>query len=257
MEENKSVEISLRDLWKVFLRCWWVMLAVAIVFAGASYLFLRVTHKDVYTARASIWVMRKNTAGETSQQDVSISNNLIKDVLLISETDRVLDAVIAETGTALSKNELKKSFELTNETNTHVVELKVTVSTPAEAQAIANSLAHNICDTMNNYLFESEKYTNTKLIDEAVLPAKPSNPISKLTVFLSAFISALAAYVVFFVLHLLDDKINTADDVERYLGISVLGDIPNRRDVYRHRRKYGGYYSNYQSDAGEREVGAK
>ena len=50
MEENKSsVEISLRDLWKIFLRCWWVMLAAAIVFAGACYLFLHVTHKDVYT----------------------------------------------------------------------------------------------------------------------------------------------------------------------------------------------------------------
>lgn len=255
MEENKSsVEISLRDLWKIFLRCWWVMLAAAIVFAGACYLFLHVTHKDVYTARARIWVMRE-AAGQTAQQDVTISNNLIKDVLLISETDRVLDAVIAETGTALSKSELKKGFELTNETNTHVVELKVTVSAPAEAQAIANSLAHNICDTMNNYLFDSENYT--KMLDEAVLPEKPSNPISKLAVLLAAFIGALAAYIVFFVLHLLDDKVNTADDVERYLEISVLGDIPNRRDVYRHRRKYGGYYSNYQSGAGEREVDAK
>lgn len=255
MEENKSsVEISLRDLWKIFLRCWWVMLAAAIVFAGASYLFLRVTHKDVYTARARIWVMRE-TAGQTAQQDVTISNNLIKDVLLISETDRVLDAVIAETGTGLSKNELKKNLALTNETNTHVVELKVTVSAPAEAQALANSLAHNICDTMNNYLFDSENYT--KMLDEAVLPEKPSNPISKLAVLLAAFIGALAAYIVFFVLYLLDDKINTADDVKKYLEISVLGDIPNRRDVYRHQRKYGGYYSNYQSGAGEQEGDAK
>lgn len=248
MEENKSVEISLRDLWKNFLRCWWVMLAAATVFAGASYLFLRVTHKDVYTAQANIWVMRETTkATETS--DVSISNSLIKDVLLISETNRVLDAVITETGTGLSPAELKKSFTLSNETNTHVVKLAVTAKTPAEAQALANSLANNICNTMNNYLFNSENYT--KIIDEATLPGKPSNPISKIKVLLAALIGALAAYVVFFVLYLLDDKINTADDVEKYLEIGVLGDIPNRRNVAKYQKKYGTYYHGYRGEAGE------
>lgn len=245
MEENKKTEISLRDLWKIFLRCWWVMLAVAIVTAGASYLFLRVTHKDAYTAKTSIWVMRE-TAKVTETSDVSISNSLIKDVLLISETNRVLDAVITETGTKLSVDELKQSFTLSNEANTHVVKLTVTAATPAEAQMLANSLSSNICSTMNNYLFNSENYT--KIIDEAALPDKPSNPISKLVVFLAALIGAVIVYIVYLVLSLLDDKINTADDVRKYLEISVLGDIPNRRDVTRRQKKYGGYYHSYQAE---------
>ena len=96
---------------------------------------------------------------------------------------------------------------------------------------------------MNNYLFDSENYT--KIIDEATLPTSPSNPVSKLRVLIAAMVGAVLVYVVFFVLFLLDDKINSADDVRKYLEISVLGEIPNRRDVSRRKKKYGTYYQSY------------
>ena len=74
------------------------------------------------------------------------------------------------------------------------------------------------------------------------VPQTPSNPISKLAILLAALIGAAAVYGVFFVLHLLDDKINDADDVQNILGISVLGEIPNERDVSTHKKRYGSYY---------------
>ena len=32
-EKNSTFEISLRDLWQILVRCWWIMLAVAVVLA--------------------------------------------------------------------------------------------------------------------------------------------------------------------------------------------------------------------------------
>ena len=242
-ERGNEIEISLRDLWKIFLRCWWVMLAVAVVAAGAAYVFLRVTHRDAYTAKASIWVMREKSAEQsvTATSDVSIANNIINDVLLISESNRVLDAVRTDTGTELSKGALKSMLKISNEEETHIVNLSVTAKTPEEARALARAFAHNICDTMNNYLFDNENYT--KIIDDASLPTVPSNPISKVRVLIVALVGAVLVYAVFFLLHILDDKVNNADDVKRYLGISVLGQIPNRREVARRKNRYGNYYS--------------
>lgn len=50
------------------------------------------------------------------------------------------------------------------------------------------------------------------------------------------------SYSVFLVAFLLDDCIRTDEDVERYLGLSILGDIPDANDVKRH--QYG-YYASY------------
>ena len=46
------------------------------------------------------------------------------------------------------------------------------------------------------------------------------------------------------IIYLLDDRIRTEEDIERYLGLSVLGDIPNADDKKSH--QYG-YYKAYGS----------
>ena len=70
---------------------------------------------------------------------------------------------------------------------------------------------------------------------------------------LIAFVCALVVYAVYFILYLMDDKISTAEDVERYLGVSTLGVIPNRQDVMRRRSK-GGYHA---YDGGRQNIGSQ
>ena len=49
--------------------------------------------------------------------------------------------------------------------------------------------------------------------------------------------------MIFFVISLLDDGIKSDDDVERYLGLSVLGRIPDTNAP--HSKKYGYYGYGY------------
>ena len=42
--------------------------------------------------------------------------------------------------------------------------------------------------------------------------------------------AALIAYLVFFILYVTDDKINTAEDLDQYLGVNLLGQIPYRHN---------------------------
>lgn len=249
MDEEKStsreVEIRLTDLWEVFLRCWWVMAAVLIVVGAGVFLFLNVTHVDAYTATASIYVMREKDASQsvTSTADVSISNNIIKDCLLLAQTDRVLEAVCADSDLMLTTSALSRMISVGNEEETHFVYISVTAPDAEHAQQLTDSVADEICDTFNNYIFEGESYV--KVLDRAKVPTHPSNPISKIKVLLIAVVCALLVYAVYFVMFLLDDKINTQDDVQEYLGLSLLGQIPNKQDAGR-RKKYYAEYGNAQ-----------
>jgi hypothetical protein len=67
---------------------------------------------------------------------------------------------------------------------------------------------------------------------------------------LISLIAAIAVYGVFFVMYLLDDKISTADDVEKYLGVNILGMIPNRYDAQRKKKGKSGYYYSYSAYTG-------
>ena len=57
-----------------------------------------------------------------------------------------------------------------------------------------------------------------------------ANPISLTKILLIALAVCLVLYLVFFFLYVLDDKINTAEDIEKYLGLNMLGQIPYRHD---------------------------
>ena len=259
MEEEKSKEfelsINLKDFWYVFLRCWWVMAIVAVAVGAALYGFLSFTHKDQFTAQAKLYVMREKQENSRLQTaDVSISNNLIDDCVYSVHTDYVLDRVIENTGTKLTKAQLTRMISAANKVvgsssnststiNSHYVLVAVTAADPQSAQTLANEVSRQTC-SLFEYVFDGESYV--KIVDEAELPVKPSNPISKRNVLLIAFAGAVLVYALYFVLFLLDDKVNDAEDVRKYLDVNVLGQIPNRQDA--RRRKKGSAYYAYSAD---------
>ena len=73
-----------------------------------------------------------------------------------------------------------------------------------------------------------------------------------MTVLAMGMAVALLVYGIYFVRYLLDDKINQPEDVEKYLGVSVLGVIPNSEDSKRRYTKYGTYYAKSVTTAEEK-----
>ena len=117
----------------------------------------------------------------------------------------------------------------------------MTAADPVEAASLVTSLANVTCDFMNNDMYDGQKLF--KVVDQNVVPDQPSNPISMLKILLVAFACAIVVYAVYLVMFLMDDKINTPEDVERYLGLNLLGQIPNKKDTGRGKRYYAQYSS--------------
>ena len=64
-------------------------------------------------------------------------------------------------------------------------------------------------------------------MDTAVTPDKPVKPNKQLNVMIAFVVGLMAAVGVVFLLEYLDNTIKTTADVEKLLGIPVLGVIPN------------------------------
>ena len=121
-------------------------------------------------------------------------------------------------------------------------------------------MANVFCERVNAMNKESdvneENKTLVRVWDEATTPTAASNPISMFRIVLVALIAAIAVYGIFFVIYLLDDKISTADDVEKYLGVNILGMIPNRYDAQRKKKGKSGYYYSYTAYTGSESENA-
>jgi capsular polysaccharide biosynthesis protein len=171
--------------------------------------------------------------------DFSIANTLVNDYMELVTMRRVINQVCHDTGLILSPEAFRKMVSVTSIESTRFVHVSVTAADPNRACELANSLASNACSILNDDLLNGQPYAS--VANEGIPPSAPSNPISMLKLLIFAFLGAIAVYGVYFVLFLLDDKVNNADDVEKYLGLSVLGQIPNKQDVSRRKKGYYAY----------------
>lgn len=244
MEESKSFEIRLTDLWSVLKRCWWLMLAVLVAVGSVTYIYLKSTHEPRYTSTATLYVLpEKSNNANLSSSDVTIATTLVKDFNELITNDKVLYQVYETSGGMVSPAQLKNMVSVENPTNTRVLYLKVSALNPASAKLLVDAFADATCQVFND-LFSTGENKGQKMlqvVDYGRENKNISNPISMLKVTLIAVISALLVYVVFILIFVLDDKINDGDDVQRYLGVSLLGEIPNRADAHRRKSKYGYY----------------
>ena len=78
--------------------------------------------------------------------------------------------------------------------------------------------------------------TNSK----AHVPTKPSNEIQFLQVLLIGLAAAVAIYVISLIRFVLNDRLSTPEDVEHYLGLHVLGMVPDKNELMPDKNKRAG-----------------
>ena len=242
MEEEKStdIDLGLQDLLDIFRHCWWIMAAVALVAAIVLYAVMNATHKDEFSAQASIYVTRSTaenaggSTGITSSGDLTMATYLAKDCPELVKSHAVLDPIAAFFN--LEYDELKEMIQVSNKSDTRLIYITVTAKDANVAAEIAAELAQDSCDFMNQKMYDGQKLF--RVVDEGIAPEEPSNPISLLTILLIAFAAAVVVYVIYLIMFLMDDKINGPEEVEKYLKLSILGQIPNKQDAGRKKKYY-------------------
>jgi len=251
-ETNKGIDIRLSDLWEILKRCWWMMLAVLIIVFTVVYIYTVNTHEDRYTSTATVWALGSNasSSGQTSTSDVSIATQLIHDYKELILAHNVLEETLVRSKvySNIPVERFERMVSINNTDGSRVLYVSVTAPDKNASSTLANTLVEVFCERVNDK--NEEGKTLVTPWDEATVPTSSSNPISELKIALIAMVFAIAVYGVFFVMYLLDDKISTADDVEKYLGVNILGVIPNRYDAQRKKKGKSGYYYSYSAYTG-------
>lgn len=248
--------ISLNDLWDILKSCWILMLIAAILACAITFVYEKYTYDPVYTSSASVYVLRQQNDEITNPNyqasDYTLALYLVADCTELLTSNRVLNRVIENLSLDTTPELLAKQVALTNKENTRVLVISVTAESPEKAKSIVD----NLVSVAQVELPEIMGIRQINKIDDGTLKQTPSNSLSKTIPLLIGLVAALLVYAVYFVIALLDDKINQPDDVERYLGLSTLGIIPNRDGTRKKKYKSdGSYYYYYKRSYGYGKYG--
>ena len=217
------------DLGEVFWAIWRgkVEIIMMTIFCGLIAFFLsELVITPSYTSVTSLYVLAQQDNSTITTADLSVGTQLTNDYKLLVTSRPVLEKTIAERKLDLTTEQLEKMIKVSNANNTRILKISVTAKDPVLAQDIANSIRIAVGEQIVSVM--NIDAVNT--VEEASLPVKPSSP----KVPRNTLIGMVAGFVlmagILVLKSILDDSVKTSEDVEKYMGLPVLGVIPIAED---------------------------
>ncbi len=219
------MEMELKEYLSIILKRIWLIISLPVVAAAiTAYVSFNVM-EPVYEANTTLYIINKSQSSEMTiaYNDLLVGQQLVNDYKEIVKSRKVTSKVIEDLNlTSISPSKLAGKISVNAKNNMRLIEIVVSDSDPQLAMNIANKVA----DVFKREVVELMKVENVNIVDTAQLPESPVRPRHMMNIAVSFLVGLLVAVGVVFLVEYLDDTIKTADDVEKYLGLTVLGTIP-------------------------------
>ena len=226
MDKRKDyeIEIDVKQIMYVILDKLAIIILFGIVCALVAFLYSKFYVTPQYTSKASIYIVnRADSASTTTYSDTLSASNLAGDFEEMITTRKVLDEVIAGLGLDCSVYNLASRVNVKPAaSSSRILYITVTDTDPYEAKRIADGIVE-VAQKRSGDMMDVE---NVNKWDEGSLSTHPISPNVRRNVMMAFLAAVVAAIAVVLIRYALDDTFKRTEDVERKLGISVLGAIP-------------------------------
>lgn len=219
--QDDEIEIDLKELFFVVKRKLWIILLAGIMGAAAVGAYTAMVMKPVYTSSTMLYIVNQTTT-LTSLTDLQMGTQLTKDYKVLVTSRPVTRKVIENLGLNMDHEELLKKVSVSNPTDTRILSIAVNDHDPYMAKAIADEFA-SVASVRMAEIMDSAP---PNIVEEGYLPTRKTSPSTTKNTAIGGMVGIFAAMAVVVILFVMNDSIKTPEDVEKYLGLTVLGTIP-------------------------------
>ena len=226
--ENQTVnndeerEIDLGEIVHLLLSKLWIIILSGIVFCLATVMGTMLLVTPKYESTTKIVVLSKQDSNTLTNQDMQISTSLTKDYVELIKSRTVTEGVIAQLGLDMTHEQLLKKLSVDTPTDTRVVSITIKDTDPYTAAEIANAVR----DVASKHIQQVMDIKAVNVVETANIPDEPSSPSLLKSGVIGAALGILLSLAIVVIVYLMNDTVKTPEDVEKYLGLSVLGTIP-------------------------------
>ena len=218
---NEEIEIDLLELSLELLKHWKGIVASTFLMGLIAFSFSLFFITPKFESTSELYVLSKSTS-ITSLTDIQMGTNLTNDYIVVVAGRPVLEQVIKNLSLEEDYEELGEMITLNNPSNSRILEITVTDTDPARAKEIADELA----EVSAAFISEKMDQDPPSIIQYGYVNEKPVSPSILKNSILGALIGLLLAAILVTISYLTNDRITTADEIEKKLGLNFLGSLP-------------------------------
>ena len=222
---DEELEIDLRSVFLALKQKLLVIIATGLLLACASCLFTMLFLTPKYSSSATMLVLPKEE-NTTATSQLQAGTQLANDYAVLITSRPVLEEVIDNLGLDMSYEQLSDSVTVNNPQDTRLLQITVENPDPSAAKDIVNELA----SAASAYIGENMEMEPPKIIEQGEVPTHRTSPNMKKMVMLGLAAGLVLSAGIVTLMTILDDTIKTEDDITKYLNISTLVNVPDRKD---------------------------
>ncbi|OHR74239.1 capsular biosynthesis protein [Bacillus sp. HMSC76G11] len=220
MEET----ISLKELFQTLKKRLSLIIIITAIAAATSGIISYFILTPIYQSSTQILVNQaKSDQQAFNPGEVQTNLQLINTYNVIIKSPAILDKVIQQLDLNMTSGQLNENVAVASEQNSQVVTISVQDKDPKQAAEIANTIStvfqKEIAAIMN--------VDNVSILSKADLGIDPSpiKPKPVLNIAIALVVGIIAGVGLAFLLEFLDNTIKNEQDIEKHIGLPVLGAI--------------------------------
>lgn len=224
--DPSSFEINLKDLFLFLLNRWYFILVSSVIGAVIMGFITDTEVIPMYKSESMLFVARAGSIQSFS--DLQLGTYMTGDYIVISKSKPVLDTAIQsiyeKDGIQLSRSQVASAVDVSTMDDTHILKFTVTMDDPEIACDLCNAVMDAMADQIA-YIANSDKPT---IVERAEVNGFQINAgeNNNRQVAIGGFGGAVVVIAILAIIFVFDDKIKTAEDIEKYVGATVIAIIP-------------------------------
>lgn len=203
----------------------WIIVLTTIIAGLISYVISYYYLVDVYQTNTTLYVSRSSVdpGVNVTYAELMTGMQLIRDYQELVKSRAVTEETALRLNIdGLTANVISKMVDVDVVTDTRVLKIISQSTNPQIAALIANEIS----EVFREKAVELMNVESISVIDDAVVPSAPFKPNRKLNIIIAVFLGIMAGIGIVFLIDYFDNTIKTPEDVEKYLGLPVIGIIP-------------------------------
>ncbi|VDN46228.1 Capsular polysaccharide biosynthesis protein [Petrocella atlantisensis] len=226
-------EIDLLELIKTLWKRKWIIIACVILAALMAFSYTRFAITPMYESKTTLMVNGSKSSGLSdiaSSFDlgsINMSQKLVVTYSEIVQSRIVLEQVINRLELDLTYGQLLERITSVPVKNTEILQISVKHEDPEQAALIANT----ITDVFIKEVMRIIKADNVEIIDKAIGIYTPINVKLIMNVAIGGILGGMVGVGIIFLIILFDRTLKTAEDIEKHLGLPVLGTIVDFKNL--------------------------
>lgn len=199
-----------------------LLTVISVSVTALATIFLMTPTYETFTTLMLGKPVEELNASQVNNQGILTNQQLIGTYAEIAKSKVVINKVVNELGNTMTPAELRSKVSVTLLNNTAVIKVGVKDSDPERAAVIANAMAKTFMAEVSNIM----KIENVQVIDPAEVPVNPISPRLLMNLAISLILGLMLGVFISFLIEFMDRSVKTPEDVQKYLGLPVLGMIP-------------------------------